>query len=328
MRWIAAVPVEDIAPDQNWFYSAGFGGVAAAAVGAVAAWSIVTTSRTSAKSRLHQDASRDALRRCWERFEWLAGNDGLSIPLRAAIILIGQDDAFAAGDARLSGVLMRYAEHLARCAAGGGSDRRLADEFRALDPDTYARTLRELAEVGRRHVKVAGGPMPPTLRGILEPRHGSPPQARHRKAAERSPQTPPWIPTRASAEQQRRADAERRRHVPPAPPGTPRGRTTRTGPTGEPSLIRPYIVTGGRTESSIDLPSEATIETRESARRPRWRPDDVRGEIVSLCVTRPSVPQIAAHLRLPLGVARVLVGDLVTSGHLQVHGSTQFPQSV
>ena len=104
MRWIAAVPVGDIATDQNWFYSAGFGGVAAAAVGAVAAWSIVTTSRASAKSRLHQDAGRDALRRCWERFEWLAGNHGLSIPLRAAIILIGQDDAFAGGDARLSGV--------------------------------------------------------------------------------------------------------------------------------------------------------------------------------------------------------------------------------
>jgi hypothetical protein len=44
----------------------------------------------------------------------------------------------------------------------------------------------------------------------------------------------------------------------------------------------------------------------------------VRGEIVELCVSRPSVAEIAARLSLPLGVARVLVGDLVKQGYLRV----------
>jgi Protein of unknown function (DUF742) len=40
---------------------------------------------------------------------------------------------------------------------------------------------------------------------------------------------------------------------------------------------------------------------------------------VALCVERPSVAEIAAKLSVPLGVARVLVGDLVTQGYLRVH---------
>lgn len=39
---------------------------------------------------------------------------------------------------------------------------------------------------------------------------------------------------------------------------------------------------------------------------------------MKLCATRPSVAEIAARLDVPLGVARVLVGDLVQSGYLRV----------
>jgi Protein of unknown function (DUF742) len=39
---------------------------------------------------------------------------------------------------------------------------------------------------------------------------------------------------------------------------------------------------------------------------------------VKLCATQPSVAEIAARLDVPLGVARVLVGDLVQSGYLRV----------
>ena len=38
-----------------------------------------------------------------------------------------------------------------------------------------------------------------------------------------------------------------------------------------------------------------------------------------MSVDLPSVAEIAAQLALPLGVARVLIGDLVTQGYLQVH---------
>ena len=86
-----------------------------------------------------------------------------------------------------------------------------------------------------------------------------------------------------------------------------------------PSLVRPYTLTAGRTESRIHLPLEAPVEALESpAREPRWPARDVRGRIVELCRESPSVAEIAAHLSLPLGVARVLIGDLVTQGYLRV----------
>jgi hypothetical protein len=89
----------------------------------------------------------------------------------------------------------------------------------------------------------------------------------------------------------------------------------------EPSLVRPYTLTAGRTDSLVNLPLEAPIETLESALAHWWQGNDVRGQIVKLCVSSPSVAEIAAHLSLPLGVARVLVGDLVTSGYLRVHAT-------
>ena len=47
----------------------------------------------------------------------------------------------------------------------------------------------------------------------------------------------------------------------------------------------------------------------------------MRGQILKLCVDSPSVAEIAAHLFLPLGVARVLIGDLVSQGYLRVHAT-------
>jgi hypothetical protein len=89
--------------------------------------------------------------------------------------------------------------------------------------------------------------------------------------------------------------------------------------TDEPSLVRPYTLTAGRIDSRINLPLEAPVETLASTKPPRWPGNDVRGQILKLCVDVPSVAEIAAHLSLPLGVVRVLVGDLVTQGYLRVH---------
>ncbi|ODQ89209.1 hypothetical protein BHQ18_15880 [Mycolicibacterium flavescens] len=89
----------------------------------------------------------------------------------------------------------------------------------------------------------------------------------------------------------------------------------------QPSLVRPYILTAGRTTPRIDLPFEAPIETLDSAEPPRWPGSDVRGQIVALCVEHPSVAEIAAKLSLPLGVARVLIGDLVLQGYVAVRGT-------
>jgi hypothetical protein len=88
----------------------------------------------------------------------------------------------------------------------------------------------------------------------------------------------------------------------------------------EPHLVRPYTLTAGRTNSRIKLPLEAAVTTvLGPPKPPRWPGNDVRGMIVTLCADSPSVAEVAALLSVPLGVARVLIGDLVTQGYLRVH---------
>src|ERR1700761_3557201 len=90
-------------------------------------------------------------------------------------------------------------------------------------------------------------------------------------------------------------------------------------PAAEASLVRPYTLTAGRTKASVELPLEAPVQTLQSALYHRWPANDVRGRIGQLGVKSPAVAEISARLDLPLGVARVLVGDLVTSGSLRVN---------
>ncbi|HTX98316.1 MAG TPA: DUF742 domain-containing protein [Mycobacterium sp.] len=87
----------------------------------------------------------------------------------------------------------------------------------------------------------------------------------------------------------------------------------------EANLVRPYTLTAGRTDTAVDLPLEAPIQTLQAGLAHQWPPNDERGKIIQLCVASPSVAEIAAGLDLPLGVTRVLVGDLVLSGYLRVH---------
>jgi hypothetical protein len=89
----------------------------------------------------------------------------------------------------------------------------------------------------------------------------------------------------------------------------------------EANLVRPYTLTAGRTETAVELPVEAPILTLPSAAKQHWPSGDVRGQICRLCAESPSVAEISARLDLPLGVARVLVGDLVTAGYLRVQNT-------
>ena len=94
---------------------------------------------------------------------------------------------------------------------------------------------------------------------------------------------------------------------------------TEPEPTDEPSLVRPYALTSGRTDSDVELPLEARVETLNTpAKPPRWPRNDVRGQILTSCVHSHSVAEIAARLSLPLGATRFLVGDLVTKGYLRM----------
>jgi thioredoxin-dependent peroxiredoxin len=88
----------------------------------------------------------------------------------------------------------------------------------------------------------------------------------------------------------------------------------------EPSLVRPFTLTAGRTDSGVGLALEAPIEALSTtAKPPRWRRNDVRGQILTSCVHSPSVAEIASRLSLPVGATRFLVDDLVTQGYLRVH---------
>jgi hypothetical protein len=88
-----------------------------------------------------------------------------------------------------------------------------------------------------------------------------------------------------------------------------------------PSRARPYTLTGGRTRARIELPIEIAVETLVSSGEVDWAPDDARTVIVQLCHDRPSIAEISSYAALPIGVTRVLVGDLVESGHLRVHAT-------
>ncbi|QXQ13717.1 DUF742 domain-containing protein [Skermania piniformis] len=89
-----------------------------------------------------------------------------------------------------------------------------------------------------------------------------------------------------------------------------------------PTRIRPYALTAGRTEPDIELPIEAVIDTMPHTSHVDWPSGDVRAEIVARCSTqRLSVAEIAAHLKRPLGVIRVIIGDLVMAGYLRVNAT-------
>lgn len=90
-----------------------------------------------------------------------------------------------------------------------------------------------------------------------------------------------------------------------------------------PSLrVRPYLVTGGRTKSAIELPLEALVLTTPAGLAALDGMHHERHFIVDLCRERQSLAEISAHAKIHLQVAKVLVGDLITEGLLGSHTAT------
>jgi hypothetical protein len=97
------------------------------------------------------------------------------------------------------------------------------------------------------------------------------------------------------------------------------------GPRQDPrgNLIRPYAVTRGRTEPARDISIEAVLVTTTRGRQEAAFAGRDKQMIATLCDGRPlSLAEIASHLRVALGVARVLVADMATEGLLTLHDST------
>jgi hypothetical protein len=83
--------------------------------------------------------------------------------------------------------------------------------------------------------------------------------------------------------------------------------------------VRPYFYTKGRTRSRYELAIETLVSTQAAA---LTRPELVEHRaILDLCRDPKSVAEVGALLGIPLGVARVVVGDLAVTGALEVHST-------
>ncbi|WP_441250892.1 DUF742 domain-containing protein [Kitasatospora sp. McL0602] len=91
--------------------------------------------------------------------------------------------------------------------------------------------------------------------------------------------------------------------------------------------VRPYVITGGRSRPSRNvLALESLVSAAPTAgpglgELPETEEGTLNREhlrILALCRKLLSVAEIAAHLRLPLGVVKVLIGDLWDLGAVHV----------
>ncbi|MFI5862073.1 DUF742 domain-containing protein [Streptomyces sp. NPDC051546] len=90
-----------------------------------------------------------------------------------------------------------------------------------------------------------------------------------------------------------------------------------------PARVRPYSLTGGRTRFTQVLHVEtfvAALDTKVSAPRNPDRMPEMPA-IVEVCRRMRTIAEIAALLKLPLGVVRVLVSDLADQGRIRVYGT-------
>ena len=88
---------------------------------------------------------------------------------------------------------------------------------------------------------------------------------------------------------------------------------------GSTRLVRPYTVTGGRTQPRYKLALEALVTATV------YEPRDLSvlapecQAILQFCLDWRSVAEISAVLRMPLGVARILVADMSADGLVRIH---------
>jgi hypothetical protein len=87
-------------------------------------------------------------------------------------------------------------------------------------------------------------------------------------------------------------------------------------------VVRPYAVTGGRARSTsghLDLLAYVETVHRPAADLVELQPE--HRSILVMARTALSVAEVAARLDLPLGVVRVLIGDLLHIGLVEIVGT-------
>jgi hypothetical protein len=89
-------------------------------------------------------------------------------------------------------------------------------------------------------------------------------------------------------------------------------------------VVRPYAIAGGRIRiDQDDIEVEALVTTTAAGANSRALSFE-RRSIALLCRDVLSVAEIAANLRLPLGVVRLLVADMAEQGLVGLHRPAQF----
>ena len=113
------------------------------------------------------------------------------------------------------------------------------------------------------------------------------------------------------------------RMIPYAEPSMPSWSEPAPGPAhaapeeGDDLVVRPFMLTGGRTRPLHDgLRIETLLHAAPAALSAPLRFESRR--IVELCQAPMSIADLSVALKVPLGVVRVIVADLVTDGYLRI----------
>ncbi|WP_369217856.1 DUF742 domain-containing protein [Streptomyces flavofungini] len=102
----------------------------------------------------------------------------------------------------------------------------------------------------------------------------------------------------------------------------------------KPARVRPYSLTGGRTRFGHVLLVETFVASSAAIEAPEERRELTKGTarvmpemraIVEICRRMRTVAEIAALLKMPLGVVRVLLSDLADQGKIRVYGTGHGP---
>ncbi|GAA3754012.1 hypothetical protein HDA32_004389 [Spinactinospora alkalitolerans] len=83
--------------------------------------------------------------------------------------------------------------------------------------------------------------------------------------------------------------------------------------------IRPYTFTGGRTRSRHPLMVQTLVSTADPGTEPPKNLMPESQDIHRLCREARSVAEIAAQLKIPLGVTQVLLSDLADQDLIYIH---------
>jgi hypothetical protein len=94
-------------------------------------------------------------------------------------------------------------------------------------------------------------------------------------------------------------------------------------PAPDPPRVRPYAMTGGRTRPTHDDLEIETLVSTTSVGEQTPRLTVEQRAIAALCHDILSIAEVSAQLHLPLGVIRVLVGDMADEHLVMVYRPAQ-----